>query len=287
MRVWLVRLLLGSGGIICAAAWGSAPAFAQNVSNLSSPPVTAATRLVEEAENPTRIAVPVAVSSDLGGEGQRGVAPTVGFQIWRRDKFFVGSFFTLSATDPSVTEQYGAFVLNPPLKGHSFYVSGNYLHDILKKDADGKSFLLGGVGARWGTTSASFEFTPSGGTALKRSGFGIAAAVTAQLATRTFDVAMGDTTGEFQMGVEMGPTWRLLGGDLSQDDSFRRQVLGTDKSSFSGFEFTFFTRVNSVQPFARFSTFSRPNGTVINGFTGRQVVWGVNVASSLFQTKAE
>lgn len=262
----------------------SATALAQNVSILPSAPITKQVTTREGAtttttNNPTRIAVPVAASSSLGGENQQGVAPTLGFQLWQRDKFFIGAFFSISATDTTVSEHYGSFVLNPPMKGNSFYVSGNYLHPVSTTP------VLAGVGGRWGTTSTTFAFTPTGGTAQQQPGFGTVASVTAQLVTKSFDANFGDTAGEFQLGVEVGPTWRSLGGDVGQNDAFRTQILGTSVTRFTGFETTFFVRVNSVQPFARFSHFSQPSGVVIPGLTGSQVVWGVNVAGSVFQAK--
>jgi hypothetical protein len=264
--------------VLVALAWLSAhPAQAQNVSMLQSPRTVG----LDGDGDPIRLAVPVAASSDLGGENQRGVSPTLGFQIWQRDRFFVGAFFTIATTNEAITDNYGAFLLNPPLKGHSFYISGNYLAWPSKGS---RSPLKAGVGGRWGTTSAGFEFTPPAGTVQKLDGFGTVASITGQFVTRTFDVSLGDTTGEFQLGVETGPTWRGLGGDLGEDDALRRQILGTDRAGFWGWETTFFLRVNDIQPFARFSSFGRPDGTVIHGFTGRQVVWGVNVASTLFQT---
>ena len=261
-------------------------AYAQNVTGISTPhEVQLDTQGLRSVKTPTepRIAVPVGVGADLGSEDQKGVAPAIGFQLWKNDRYFIGAFFTIAATDPTVSEKYGAFVLNPPLKGHSFYVSGNYILN----GSDTPPPVLYGIGGRWGTTSSSFEFTPTGGTATKQDGFGLVASVTAQIMTKTHRIALGegDETSEFQLGLELGPTWRLIGGDLSQNDAFRQQLLGTDESSFVGFEMTFFVRVNAVQPFARFTSFSRPNGVAIPGLTGRQVVWGVNVASALFNAK--
>ncbi|HLG57113.1 MAG TPA: hypothetical protein VI485_17360 [Vicinamibacterales bacterium] len=230
--------------------------------------------------------MPVGVGADLGSGDQKGVAPALGFQLWKSDHYFIGAFFTVAATDPTVSDAYGGFVLNPPLKGRSFYVSGNYM---LNNRKDMTPPVLFGIGGRWGTTSSSFEFTPTGGTAIKQDGFGVVASLTAQVVSKTHYISLGDgdQRSEFQLGVELGPTWRLLGGDLSENDSFRSQLLGTDKSSFAGFEMTFFLRVNAVQPFARFTNFSRPDGVVVPGLTGRQVVWGINVASALFNAKTD
>jgi opacity protein-like surface antigen len=272
------RLVVGAAAAVLF--WAGA-ARAQNVSMLSSPRET--TRGL--AEDPIRVGVPVAAAADLGGTDQQGVAPTIGFQVWKRDNFFLGAFFSIAAADSTVKEAYGSFVLNPPLQGRSFYVSGNKMWSLRRNSAS-SPFVLIGAGGRVGTTSSNIEFTPAdASTASTRAGFGTVGGVSVQVVSPSIDLTMGETTSEFQLGVEIGPTWRLLGGDLGEDDAFRRQVLGTERSTFRGVETTFFVRINSVQPFARFSSFGRPDGVVIRGFTGRQVVWGVNVASSLFQGK--
>src|SRR4051812_47832868 len=103
--------------------------------------------------------------------------------------------------------------------------------------------------------------------------------------TKTHDLTIGDETNQFQLGFETGPSWRSLGGDVSQNDAFRQQIVGTTKSTFFAWETTFFVRVNSVQPFARFTYVARPDNIAIPGLTGNQLVWGVNVASTLFSAK--
>lgn len=281
-RSFVIAILVVFTGALLSRAAG-----AQNVTPISAPHEVTTNALgvrTVSTDPVTRIAVPVGVGADLGSGDQKGIAPALGFQIWKNDNYFLGAFFTVAATDPTVSEKYGAFVLNPPLTGRSFYVSGNYM--LNRKSAQPVRY---GIGGRWGTTSSSFEFTPAGGTAIKQDGFGVVASLTAQVMTKTFPVSLGDgdKTSEFQLGVELGPTWRLLGGDLSENDAFRQQLLGTDQSSFAGFEMTFFVRLNAVQPFARFSNFGRPDDVAIPGFTGRQLVWGVNVASALFNAKAD
>jgi hypothetical protein len=261
-------------------------ANAQNVSILSAPRDRDSNgRIVSDAD-PVRVAVPVAATSNLGGTDQKGVAPTIGFQIWKRDEFFLGAFFSIAAADATVKETYGGFVLDPPMQGRSFYVSGNRTWGLKKTGQ--KPYLLLGAGGRVGTTSANIEITPAGASAATtRGGFASFATLGFQVASPSIDVKVGDATNEFQLGVEFGPTWRLLGGDIGEDDAFRQLFLGTGRSTFRGFETTFFVRINSVQPFARFSSFGRPDNVVIRGLTGRQVVWGINVASTLFQGKKE
>jgi hypothetical protein len=266
-------------------------ASAQAASLLMSP------RAQGSSEDVVRIAVPVAASANLNAGSNTGVAPMLGFQISQRDKFFLGAFFSMSATDQDVKEDFGTALLNPPFSGRSVNVEGNYLIGILSKkddkdekgekddkddedDEDAASPIRVGVGGRWTTTSSNFLFTPVGGTETSRTGFVTMLTLSAQLMTSTIPIALGDETGEFQLGFEIGPTWRLIGGDVGQDDAFRSSVLGTTKSSFAGFETTFFVRVNTVRPFVRFSNFGRPDDVVIYGFTGRQVTWGVTVAGS-------
>ena len=61
-------------------------------------------------------------------------------------------------------------------------------------------------------------------------------------------------------------------------------LLGTNRNHYTGVELTFFVRLNQFKPYVRYSHFSAPHGTDINGFTGSQFVFGVDVLSPLFQT---
>src|SRR4051794_18473498 len=102
MRLTVTRYI---GAFLLSSYMYPGVGHAQNVSVLSSAPTT--NRAGTAEIDPTRVAVPVSASSDLGGEGQRGVTPSLGFQIWQRDRFFLGAFFTIAAADNSVTESYG------------------------------------------------------------------------------------------------------------------------------------------------------------------------------------
>src|SRR4051812_28413478 len=86
------RRLNSVGLFVCFGCLMGVSAGAQNVSVLNSATRTGNLRAGETAgtQPVIEVAVPVAASSDLGGEGQRGVAPTVGFQVWQKDRFFIG-----------------------------------------------------------------------------------------------------------------------------------------------------------------------------------------------------
>jgi hypothetical protein len=113
------------------------------------------------------------------------------------------------------------------------------------------------------------------------------------LTSKTYIQESASTSGQgnqYQFGVGVGPSWRLIGGDLAQGRStattptLRSQLLGTDQTSFTGFEVTFFVRMNQFKPYVRYSHFSAPNKINILGLTGSQFVFGVDVLSAIYQT---
>ena len=66
-----------------------ARAVAQNVTGISTPhEVQVDAAGIRSVKTPTesRIAVPVGVGADLGSEDQKGVAPALGFQLWKNDR---------------------------------------------------------------------------------------------------------------------------------------------------------------------------------------------------------
>jgi hypothetical protein len=69
----------------------SRPAGAQNVTPISAPhevTVSAAGARSVSKDSVARIAVPVGIGADLGSGDQKGVAPALGFQLWKTDHYF-------------------------------------------------------------------------------------------------------------------------------------------------------------------------------------------------------
>src|SRR5258706_15795285 len=88
--------------VLFVCALFSRPAGAQNVTGISAPHDVTVTSAGARTVNKTpeaRIAVPVGVGADLGSGDQKGVAPALGFQLWKNDNYFIGAFFTVAATD--------------------------------------------------------------------------------------------------------------------------------------------------------------------------------------------
>jgi hypothetical protein len=105
------------------------------------------------------------------------------------------------------------------------------------------------------------------------------------LTSKTYVVDI-DKNNTVQFGLSVGPTFRYIAGDLGQNTNIalRQQTLGTKKKSYTGPEVEFFVRLNQFQPYVRVSHFSSPKEGDILGFSGTQVVFGVNVLSAIFQT---
>jgi hypothetical protein len=85
-------------------------------------------------------------------------------------------------------------------------------------------------------------------------------------------------SGKYTIGAEAGWTGRLLTGDiaLSSNEGIRSYVLGTPRTSFSGFEVTLFASIDGkARPYVRYT--NMPGSGSISGFSGGQVVIGTDI----------
>lgn len=268
-----MRLVLFGFGLLLVASPTSAGA--QNVS-LLSPKTTADT-------SKTQVAIPAGATASVSNTSA-DAGPIFGFQVWNEQKQgFLGAFFTFSVpkTISGTQKDFGNFLLDPPSGGTSFYISGS---QALTQLHWGGSV---GVAGRAGVTSATWEASPNG-TDTSESSFVAYVNPNLLLASKTFQTNAdpSSTPNEYQLGIETGPSWRFIGGNVSQDGVFRAspQVLGTRDKHMFGWETTVFVRLNAFQPYVRFSYFKRRSDGDVLGFTGFQAVFNVNVLSAIFQT---
>jgi hypothetical protein len=239
----------------------------------------------------TQIAIPGGAGATVTGSGTAGAGPQLGFQVWHQDKYLLSSFFTFSAPQAISGQQhdFGAFLLNPPGQGTSYSFAGNkvqclphFVHCDSGDRHDAVAFV--GIAGRLGLTQTSWQ---NGTTSTAPSVSGTVAYITpAFLATSKTYVIDPDKHDNVQFGLSVGPTFRYIAGDLGQDtnQAFRLQTLGTTKKSYTGLEVEFFVQLNQFQPYVRVSHFSPPKEGDISGFSGTQVVFGVNVLSAIYQT---
>jgi hypothetical protein len=115
-----------------------------------------------DAGDLTQVAVPAGALASVGSDDtEAGAGPIFGFQIWKRDTAFLGVFFTFApaSTISGTQNDFGAFVLNAPAKGTSFFVSGNQTPWPLSfsKDPFAKPKILLGYGGRAGVTNSTWE----------------------------------------------------------------------------------------------------------------------------------
>ena len=152
-----------------------------------------------------------------------------------------------------------------------------------------------GYYGRAGISFHDWQGTPAGGEALAASGQIAYASAGLQFAMR------GDTVQrtaeqkeeqqnaevEFSFGAELGLTYRSLLGDIASDDNeeLRLAVIGSNGRSFWGCEGTFFVNMGDLRPYVRVTHFPGD----ISGFSGTQVVMGIDALTPLFATgsKAE
>ena len=74
----------------------------------------------------------------------------------------------------------------------------------------------------------------------------------------------------FAFSIEPGWTFRGLGGDVSEDDAFKRQSLGTVKTLFGGPEASVSLQLRQLQAIASMTMITAAKGTKIAGLTGFQ-----------------
>lgn len=93
-----------------------------------------------------------------------------------------------------------------------------------------------------------------------------------------------DEKNEYQFGLLTGYGVRHLTGDLSKPSAaaFRKKLVNTERTTLHGLEIEFFVRMNQFRPYFRYSRFQL--NTEVPGLSGGQVVFGVDVLSSIFRT---
>jgi hypothetical protein len=239
----------------------------------------------------TQIAIPGGAGAVSTSTGTAGAGPLIGFQVWQQDRFLLSSFFTFSAPQSISGQQhdFGSFMLNPPGQGTSYSFAGNRLWAVcggakMKDCEKTEALFLFGIAGRAGITNT--KWNSGSGDAAKSIDGSVAYLTPAALFTsRTYRDSKAADANQYQFGASFGPSMRFIANDLGQRQNaqFRQQVFGTDRKTLKGWELEFFVRMNQFQPYVRFSHFSLPNQIDISGFSGAQVVFGVNVLSSVFQ----
>jgi hypothetical protein len=256
-------------------AWlSAAPAFGQVTSPLSQSSADSANGV---------FTVPVGGSLGIptGAPKESSGTAILGVVYEKQDKYFFSGFFNLGSaqTVRGSAETFGTAVLNPAAEGRGVAAAGSY---TLLAGRDPSKWLLGG-GVRFGYNAASWEVGEDGEAQTISGGVMYLSAVV-QFGTRTLPFADDN---RFRVTLEAGYTWRAFAGNLAQTsgDVFRANpaVLGVADRNFGGLEFAFLLNLNDVQPFIRFTHFGATGD--VPGFSGNQVVLGVNMLTPLFKSK--
>jgi hypothetical protein len=201
----------------------------------------------------------------------------VGFQVWQPDARLFNAFFNFagSTTLTGNRNAYGSALLNPSIEGLSFTSTYNRVLESLGQ----KHSPLVSV---FGELAVAFTTWQPDTTKPGVSGFIVVFTPGLEFSTKTL---RGEEPNTYQAGIDLGPTFRVLGGNLAQGSAstFRSDttVLGDSKTFFTGLAVTGWIRLNSVQPFIRVTRFG---GTEIPGFSGLQAFMGVKALSPIFRT---
>jgi hypothetical protein len=270
-------------------------------------------KLTTETGSPLNLAVPAGATAAVGEDGQPAGGARLGFQAWKQDDFFAGAFFTFDAA-PTLNgdvRKAGQFLRDPPNAGTSIFVTGNRMFtryrcggfkpvrwktDKVPREpcdnsmGDKRDAVIVGLSFRAGATTTTLQHKPAdaepGDTEESHEASILHLSTSLLLTSRTFRT---DEGGEYQFGLELGGTARVVGGDAASHPEFlaKPDVFGHDSKRFIGFDGTFFARLNGFQPFVRVTHIPKRDGRHIAGLTGLQASFGINVLSTLFQTTKE
>lgn len=280
------RILTACG--LCVVMLSARPVMAQIAANPTAHSTgTATTAATDNGDpEPTVISIPVggSVTAPSSTTSQTGGSGTLGLQVAKQDQFFGAIFFSFGAAQTVSGEQsvFGAALLDPSTQGKSFYATGNRVVRELP-GAGGLISISGRVGATWTT----WQTTANNSTqSIDGALFFLAAGGQWSTHTHTWGNA-GDPahTNHYKIALDGSLAVRSMVNALGQSNAsaFRTTAIGVADTSFVGFEGTFILTLNDVQPFVRFSHFGAANP--IDGFTGNQIVLGVNAVTPIFQSK--
>lgn len=213
----------------------------------------------------------------------------LGLQYSKEDSFFLSIMFNYAGEMKleNVKSSFGTFILNPYSEGTSFIFSGS--QHLIRNKRLAIAFRLSITPTLWSVTKDSETIENEGVI------FYIVPSIQFISKTHRFSGNSDGGTGNFfQWGFEVGPSLRFIAGDLghlaSEDFLKSTDVLGTDRAFYLGIETTFFLRLNSLRPYVRVSFIGKmkPKGATdrveINGLTGIQVLFGVDVLSAFFKS---
>src|SRR5688572_5029238 len=209
--------------LLCCSLTSATPGICQTINLM--PTKRSESLTVYNAEAKTEFGFPAGASAGLssgGGSGDAGAL--LGFQVWKKDEGLLAVFFNYAGpnTISGSQKDFGKFLLNPGTQGSSLFTTGN----LILKGKD-KGVQIGGT-YRFGVTFTTWQATVPG-TDPSYEGFLIYLAPALLVSSRTFDAGNDN---EYQLGFEIGPGFRALGGDLAQADLFRSAptVLGFNET---------------------------------------------------------
>jgi hypothetical protein len=270
MRVHPVRLVVAVAFVLV-----SSTAYAQStVSTLNG--------TVSKGGGGSVFSIPVGGTLGLPANdaNETGGAALFGIQYEKADTFLLSAIMNLGTgqTIKGAQSAFGAALVNPATDGRGF--TGAATVAVPQLSRWGALFEVGGRvgvnGTNWERTVNGAPQTVSGGVIFFAPGV--------QIGTRSIEYKDDNY---FRLTLSAAYSMRTLWGDLAQRsaDAFRRDpgVLGVSDTSFNGAEIAILMTLNDVQPFVRYSHFSVSRD--ISGFSGNQIVFGVNALTALFKTE--
>ncbi len=241
-------------------------------------PVSGLSKYASGDGDKMQIAIPGGAGAAINGSSTGAAGPLIGFQVWKPDDYLLSTFFTFAPPQElaGTKRDFGSFLLTPPGRGTSFTFAGSKVRGI------GKHIFVGG-GGRAGITNTTWKDL-SDSKVEPLSGSVAYFSPSLILTSETFRTP-GNGSNEYQFGLLTGYGVRHLTGDLSQPSAaaFRQKLVNTDRTTLHGLEIEFFVRMNQFRPYFRYTRFQL--NTEVPGLSGGQVVFGVDVLSSIFRTE--
>ena len=203
---------------------------------------------------------------------QTSTTGAIGISVIKKNITWNASI-NIASTIDTLNSDFGSIILNPS-SGKQF-TSGLlefYARNLIKKYNIGFHGYASGSSSNWSkndTTKAASIF-----------GLG---------ALMTYDIVNSSTgENEIAFGFEFGPSYRGVFGNISNDEQFYENILGTKGQHFLGLEGGLNIRFNHITAGIQgYLLYDVEQGHKIDGVTSFQITGGISISGSIFKSKVK
>lgn len=205
--------------------------------------------------------------TDDPGDGATGTG-ALGLRIRSGSRWTLGANVAVVSSADTLNRGFGTAVLTPA--GGS---NPSGLLDLLISDID----RLGGLDLHAYTSFSQSLWSGTEGTeTVGVLGLGV-------LVSESFGGVDSAQSAYYGIRIEAGLSYRSIGGDISDADQLRTELLGTDNQEFGGFEGGVQLQAGNVGAgFQAFYLFNIGDDTHVEGLTRLQLTFGLRVEGAIF-----